>query len=453
MPGRINIQNMFDILIRSGGKFRGGLAGWVKYKAKQHDQQDCRSPKTDDRQRANFSRHRNIFLELRNHAQRKDIADADNLRLGVIGPNRRLRFLQTVAIEGKICFVWQVKDPGAGLNVIKIAIESLSGAIGNVKIITQSGSPRTRTGIDGWPIPAAMAPWPPTGIGKLGKQPIMAMRAREKIQRIPATGGWFETGAMLAAPVLIFALALSAAGVAGAQTSSQAPSNSATANPAIAVAIELVLAVDTSISVIRSEFKLMARGMAAAFRNPDIIELIERQGGIAVTLIQWNSRVNVDFQIPWTHLQGRAEILAFADRVETMPRDPARGFTSIGSAIDYAVRSIANNRFSGDARKIDIAGDGKSNSGIQLSRSHKRADAGNIVINGLPILTDHADLHDYYTEEIIHGPGAFSEVANDYEDFARAFLRKLRRELSIAVSDNRTPVRSTASNTNVAGIR
>jgi len=281
----------------------------------------------------------------------------------------------------------------------------------------------------------------------------MAMRARDKNRQKPAACGWFETGGILAVPVLMFALALSAAGVARAQTSPQAPSNSAAANRAIAVAIELVLAVDTSISVDGSEFKHMARGMAAAFRTPEIIELIEQQGGIAVTLIQWNSRVNADFQLPWTHLRHRAEILAFADRVETMPRDPARGFTSIGSAIDFAVRAIAGNRFSGDARKIDIAGDGKSNSGIQISRSHKRADAGDIVINGLPILTDHADLHDYYTEEIIHGPGAFSEVANDYEDFARAFVRKLRRELSIVVSENRTPARSIPSDTNVAGIR
>ena len=67
------------------------------------------------------------------------------------------------------------------------------------------------------------------------------------------------------------------------------------------------------------------------------------------------------------------------------------------------------------------------------------------MINGLPILThildysarkptrtnvDYDDLATYYREKVIHGPGAFVEIANDYDDFARAFLRKLIRELS-----------------------
>ena len=31
---------------------------------------------------------------------------------------------------------------------------------------------------------------------------------------------------------------------------------------------------------------------------------------------------------------------------------------------------------------------------------------------------------------MITGPGAFIEIATDYQDFSRAFLRKLTRELS-----------------------
>ena len=53
---------------------------------------------------------------------------------------------------------------------------------------------------------------------------------------------------------------------------------------------------------------------------------------------------------------------------------------------------------------------------------------------------DHYDLETYYREEIILGSGAFVEIANDYDDFARAFLRKLRRELTPLVSqDNGEP--------------
>lgn len=75
----------------------------------------------------------------------------------------------------------------------------------------------------------------------------------------------------------------------------------------------------------------------------------------------------------------------------------------------------------------------------------RAANALGIVINGLPILTrivyysaqkpmrtnlDYYDLETYYREKVIHGPGAFVETADDYDDFARAFQRKLVRELT-----------------------
>ncbi len=94
--------------------------------------------------------------------------------------------------------------------------------------------------------------------------------------------------------------------------------------------------------------------------------------------------------------------------------------------------------------KIDVSGDGRNNIGVPPSLPRQAADALGIVINGLPILTytDVAsyDLDTYYREKIIHGPGAFVEIADDYDDFARAFLRKLRRELTPLVSqENAAP--------------
>ena len=66
------------------------------------------------------------------------------------------------------------------------------------------------------------------------------------------------------------------------------------------------------------------------------------------------------------------------------------------------------------------------------------------MVNGLPIITSadyySYDLETYYREHVIHGPGAFIEVANDYDDFSRAFLRKLQRELSPLLSqENSAP--------------
>ena len=55
---------------------------------------------------------------------------------------------------------------------------------------------------------------------------------------------------------------------------------------------------------------------------------------------------------------------------------------------------------------------------------------------------DYYDLETYYREKVIQGPGAFVEIANDYDDFARAFLRKLLRELTPLVSQENSAPRA-----------
>ncbi len=200
------------------------------------------------------------------------------------------------------------------------------------------------------------------------------------------------------------------------------------------VSIELVLAVDTSLSVDDGEYDLQMTGIATAFRTPEIIALIQQQSGVAVTLFQWSSEIDVLYMIPWHLLHGPASVLAFAGKVEGAPRDPVRGFTAIGGAIDFGVRLIAGNDFAGLRLKIDISGDGRSNIGELPLVSWRGADARGIAINGLPILVDTYNLDTYYREKVIHGPGAFIEIATDYGDFAEAFLRKLRREITPVTS-------------------
>ncbi len=219
--------------------------------------------------------------------------------------------------------------------------------------------------------------------------------------------------------------------------------------------MELALAVDTSMSIDGFEFGLLMNGISSAFRNPEVIALIGLQDGVAVTLFQWSSEIDERYVIPWHLLKDPASISAFAAKVEHAERDPDRVFTGIGEAIRFGVRSIAGNGFDGRMLKIDISGDGPSNFGVNPSISRREADAMGIVINGLPILTqivsyftgvptntdeDVYHLESYYREKVILGSGAFIEIADDYDDFARAFLRKLLRELTPLVSrENAVP--------------
>jgi hypothetical protein len=140
--------------------------------------------------------------------------------------------------------------------------------------------------------------------------------------------------------------------------------------------------------------------------------------------------------IPWHLLSDPATVLSFAAKVEALERDPIGKFTGIGKAIEFGVHLITENEFSGRQLKIDISGDGWDNIGSLPSASRQRAGALGIAINGLPILTDTYNLDVYYREEVILGSAAFLEIAIDYNDFARAFLRKLRREIDPFVSQN-----------------
>ena len=210
------------------------------------------------------------------------------------------------------------------------------------------------------------------------------------------------------------------------------------------VSIELVFAVDTSMSINGFEYVLLMKGIASAFRTPEIVDLIGQQNGVAVTLFQWSSEVNERYMIPWHLLNDSASVLEFAAKVEKAERDPNRFFTGIGEAIDFGVRLISENAFEGRQLKIDVSGDGRNNIGVLPAVPRQKADALGIVINGLPIITytsaDSYDLERYYREKVIQGPGAFVEIANDYDDFARAFLRKLRHEITPLISqDNSAP--------------
>lgn len=219
--------------------------------------------------------------------------------------------------------------------------------------------------------------------------------------------------------------------VAGAIFLLQPPADARAQTP---VAIELVLAVDTSLSVDDIEYDLQMTGIAKAFRNPEIIALIQQQNGVAVTLFQWSSEIDPRYAIPWHLLQGPGSVASFADKVERAARDPVHGFTGIGRAIGFGVSLIAGNEFDGQRLKIDISGDGRNNTGEPPVVFWRAARDRGIAINGLPILIDTYNLDTYFREKVIHGPGAFIEIATDYRDFAEAFLRKLRREIAPVTS-------------------
>lgn len=197
------------------------------------------------------------------------------------------------------------------------------------------------------------------------------------------------------------------------------------------VSLELVLAVDVSLSVNDIEYALQMQGIANAFRDAEIAALIaSHERGVAVVMTQWTGTRNAKVPLAWRVLTDDASAAAYADAVARMPRAEFGNFTAIGHAISFAVELLETNAYRGDERKIDVSGDGQSNSGPEPSEMRLEALAQGITINGLAITNNDPQLASYYAAHVIAGPAAFVIRAEDFENFAEAFRRKLKRELS-----------------------
>lgn len=198
------------------------------------------------------------------------------------------------------------------------------------------------------------------------------------------------------------------------------------------VAVELVLAIDSSDSVDDREFSLQIIGLADALRHPKVIKALGEgpRKSIAVSVVEWADREGQTVMIPWTRLHDAASARGLAERIRRLTRTYERGVTSVSGIIDFAVASFVGNGFQGTRRVIDISSDGRQNDGRSLPDARAEAGASGVTINALTILNEYGSLDDYYRREVIIGPSAFVEAAADYEAYPPAILRKLIRELS-----------------------
>ena len=82
-------------------------------------------------------------------------------------------------------------------------------------------------------------------------------------------------------------------------------------------------------------------------------------------------------------------------------------------------------------RIIDISGDGPNNGPVSTPLARDQVVARGIRINGLPIVTpQEPDLAAWYKANVVGGAGGFMEVAQGFEDFARAMRRKFTVEVA-----------------------
>jgi hypothetical protein len=197
------------------------------------------------------------------------------------------------------------------------------------------------------------------------------------------------------------------------------------------VDLQLVLAVDVSRSVDDAEYQMQKSGYVAAFASRAVIEAVESGflGRVAVTYVEWSGNGRQRQLVPWTVVHDPASSLAFADAIAVTRRAYA-DFTAVGGAIDFSVRLLETSGHDSRRRVIDVSGDGVSNAGAPPRLARDRAVAAGIVINALAIVNEQRRLDSYFDENVVGGPGCFTMVADDFEDFRLAIVAKLVREIA-----------------------
>ncbi|WP_292154682.1 DUF1194 domain-containing protein, partial [Mesorhizobium sp.] len=205
------------------------------------------------------------------------------------------------------------------------------------------------------------------------------------------------------------------------------------------VDVELVLAVDVSLSMSPAELEIQRRGYAAALTDDNVLKAIADgvHGKIAVTYVEWAGTRWQRVVVPWTAIANRADAERVVAQMNARPPDSARR-TSISGALAFGSDLFAESGFQGTKRVIDVSGDGPNNQGAPVDITRDEVVRQGITINGLPLMTrggyggafDVANLDRYYSDCVIGGPGAFMIPVNDWTQFPEAIRRKLVLELA-----------------------
>lgn len=223
------------------------------------------------------------------------------------------------------------------------------------------------------------------------------------------------------------------------------------------VDLELVLAMDGSGSISAHEFKLQIEATAAALVEPSVKRAILSgpTGRIAIAGLIWSDAAFQKYPTQWHLLSSEPDIENFANSLlkfnnpanEQTRQGKGGGGTAIGDGIVYALEMIRSNRFNGLRKVVDVSGDGVetdpwfNKKTFMLPEARVLANAQNVTVNGLAILTDNAKLDEYYRDNVIQGPGAFVIKADDFVDFHRAIRLKLLREISVRIGVAPTDIR------------
>lgn len=204
----------------------------------------------------------------------------------------------------------------------------------------------------------------------------------------------------------------------------------------------LVLALDVSGSVNEFEYQQQIDGLAFALNDPEVRSLILLGDGPPVTLavFEWSSRNHQFIIQPWIRLDSPQALDLAIARIRSHQKVRAGLRTALGTALGFA-EGLLSQQSDCWQLTVDVSGDGENNIGATPADMYRRTAFDRITVNALVVVDSRTEMGDtinqsaemletYYKEQVIHGPNAFTMIAEGYADYGRAMRLKLIKELA-----------------------
>lgn len=197
--------------------------------------------------------------------------------------------------------------------------------------------------------------------------------------------------------------------------------------------LALALALDVSSSVDATEDGLQRNGLASALVSPEVqAAFFAADLPVALAVYEWSGRYNQALIVDWHLVYSGADLLAIAARIGSSKRSHDDSPTAMGYALGYGA-GLLQRAPPCLFQTLDMAGDGENNEGFPPRTAYAEFPLAGVTVNGLVVNTTQAgadaSLMSYYQNHILHGHGAFLQVAQGFNDYERAMRRKLEREL------------------------
>lgn len=206
------------------------------------------------------------------------------------------------------------------------------------------------------------------------------------------------------------------------------------AAPAQNCSLALSIGLDISRSMDSTEFSLVFQGTAQALRDPQVQALVLSQPGrIALTAFEWGGQTHQRVIEGWTLMRSKEDIEVFAEEISNHGRGSMGQHTGTGSAVEFGYMQLSTGPQC-ERLVVDISSDGYNNDGPAPTDFYATGPANSFTVNALVVGgKSRPVLWNWFANEVIHGPGAFSVATFGFEDYAEAIKEKFLREMQPSV--------------------